>query len=161
MQAVGSLSQEFQRACVWLAQATRSGWDGTQLDRPPRGVSSVLSEPHRIIVQDWFLSDTAYLTGWLLHRVVGQLQALVDAPDHAHAPASATLSCTHALDQAAGMLERAGALAGECIAFAEQSRRRWRALCEQIDEALAEPSHGGIGMQAQPAPRYAAGRTWR
>jgi hypothetical protein len=159
--AMDKLSQEFGHVCTWLADATKSGWEATGLERPPRGVASVLCEPHRIIVQDWFLTDTSYLIGWLLHRVARQLQSLDAGQSMAPGSPPQSRSCADVLGHAAEMLERAAALAAECIFFAEQSRLRWLALREQVDRALGESRQVDPDGPSMPAPLYEFERTWR
>lgn len=144
--AVRDLAHEYETASAWLADAVAVGWSSVKGMRPAPRCASILDEGHRIIAKDWLTADMTLLIGWLLRRATKSLDRMDLSPVAVRCDLGSQRSYEAMLRSVAEMLDRAGALATESVAFLGEMDQRLHLFRQQVASVVAH------AQDVDPAP---------
>lgn len=144
--AVRDLAHEYETASAWLADAVAVGWSSVKGMRPAPRCASILDEGHRVIAKDWLTADMTLLIGWLLRRATKSLDRMDLSPVAVRCDLGSQRSYEAMLRSVAEMLDRAGALATQSVAFLGEMDRRLHLFRQQVASAVAQ------AQDVDPAP---------
>ena len=127
-------AEDNQRGGAWLAAAMDASWTTAEALLSHPELADVLSERHRIIVNDWHAAALATLTGRSLERAAAILnqidfsaRSLRDDLDGSRI--SATL-----LHAACDLIDHAADLAAQSGVLIDDNQRCWRRFRQRVDE---------------------------
>ena len=135
--ALSTLADDFEKISHWLVKSAQDTCDAKKMTEHAYAKLTILRDDHRVIARDWLGADMNALIAWLLHRAVGVINRLDLSPDAIAADLLSTGSYKPAIESAAVMLERAGALAAETELFVDNFDRQWRGLRDQMASVIA------------------------
>ncbi len=148
--ALRALADDFATVSAWLARAAGSGWEAAKAVRQSLGLALALGEGQRLITKDWLAADMNALIAAMLRRSLNLLDRLELTSSAIEADLAGPRTYGRLLRRAAELLDRAATLACDAALLVGEFDQRWRAIRQQVAQAVAPGAGLAADREHQP-----------